>query len=112
MIKIDNERELLPVLRNPLANWDDVKSLIFPVFSGFLHSENDYDEYPGWAFLMRFIKNTDVRYQQGVAAMDMSRAKEMDGWTIAPSKKDRNDSIWQYNNAVMIIHMNSWLWFE
>lgn len=112
MIKVSNERELLPTVRNPLANWTQTKRLLLPLFESFLNSGIDYDEYPGWAFSMRFIKNTEVRYQQGVAAMDMSRVKEKDGWTIAPSKKDRNDYIYQYNNAVMIIHMNSWLWFE
>lgn len=112
MIKVSNERELLPIVRNPLANWTQTERLLLPSFELFLNSEIDYDEYPGWAFSIRFIKNTDVRYQQGVATMDMSRAKEKDGWTIAPSKKDRNDCVWQSQNAVMIIHMNSWLWFE
>ena len=32
MIIIDNERELLPVVRNPLDNWEDFERLFMPIF--------------------------------------------------------------------------------
>ena len=111
MIKVNNERELLAVVRNPLGNWDSMQKQIIPEFLNFVNSELNYDEYGGWAFSMRFIKQSNVKYQYAVSAMDMSKAKEKEGWVFSPSIKDRNESIWIFNNTAVIIHLNSWLWF-
>jgi len=111
MIKVSNERELLPIVRNPLANWDETKRFLIPLFLQFLDSDLDIDKYDGWAFSMKFIKNSNHEYQDAVASMNMSKSIQQNNWTFAPSLFDRNKSIWIYNDTAIVIHQESWLWF-
>ena len=56
MIKIENERELLPVVRNPLGKWEKFEEMFLPVFRKILDSQLTEDNYAGWAFSMRFLQ--------------------------------------------------------
>ena len=111
MIRIGNERELLPILRNPLADWEATQQVFIPLFESFVESSNDADAYNGWAFSLRFVKQSRLEYQDIVNSMDMSRAVNKDDWTFVPSTNNKNEWIWRNNNIVVVIHQESWLWF-
>ena len=65
----------------------------------------------GWAFSLRFVKQSRLEYQDIVNSMDMSRAVNKDDWTFVPSTNNKNEWIWRNNNTVVVIHQESWLWF-
>ena len=111
MIKVVNERDMLPIVRNPLANWEEMEKVLVPLFQTFMDSDICIDSYEGWSFSMKFIKNSNVEYQFAVACLDVTRGIEKSGWLFAPSLKDRNESIWIFNDAAIVIHQESWLWF-
>ena len=111
MIKVKNERVILPVIRNPLANWTETKRLLMPLFQSFIESDIDTDKYEGWAFSMKFIKNSNVDYQEAISSMDMAKCISKNDWKFALSHKDRNESIWLYNDTAIVVHIESWLWF-
>ena len=111
MIRIGTERELLPILRNPLADWEATRQVFIPLFESFVESSNDADVYNGWAFSLRFVKQSRLEYQDIVNSMDMSRAVNKDDWTFVPSTNNKNEWIWRNNNIVVVIHQESWLWF-
>ncbi len=111
MIKITNERELLPIVRNPLTNWSETEKLFLPLLQSFRNSNTTNDKYEGWAFSMIFIKESDILYQDAIASIDEERQREKDRWTFAPSLKNRNESIWKYHEIAIVIHLESWLWF-
>lgn len=111
MIRISDERALLPIVRNPLANWDETERQLLPLFLEFVASELTIDHYKGWAYSMKFIKNTNVEYQEAVASMDMSKRIEEKGWTFTPSLKNNDECIWVHNDTAILVHLESWLWF-
>lgn len=112
MIKIENEREFLPIVRNPLGNLEKFEKLFLPVFRIFHESQLTEDKYAGWAFSMCFLKNTNKEYHEMINAMDMKRHRINGEWIFAPSLKDKDDSIWKTNDTVVLIHLESWLWFS
>ena len=111
MIIIDNERELLPVVRNPIDICEDFERLFMPIFHKFLSTQLTEDKYAGWAFSMVLLRSTNIGYQDMINSMEMKRSRINGEWTFAPSLKDRNESIWQNNETCVMIHQNSWLWF-
>lgn len=110
MIKIDNEREFLPVVRNPLANVEKFEKLFLPVFRKFEESQLTEDKYAGWAFSMCFFKNINKEYLDMINTMDMKRHRTNGEWIFAPSLKNEDDSVWKNNDIVVLIHLESWLW--
>ena len=112
MIKISNEREALPIVKSPLKNWAETERLILPLIESFLESDIQIDEYKGWAFSMVFIKKGNAKYEDAVASMNMEHKKEKDNWVFAPSENHRRESIWMRNDIVIVVHLESWLWFE
>ena len=111
MIKIENERELLPIVRNPLENWEKFEKMFLPVLKKFLDSQLSEDKYAGWAFSIRFFKNTNNEYQNIVNAMDLKRHRMNGEWIFAPSLEDKNNSIWKTNDTVVLICQETGLWF-
>lgn len=111
MIKIENERLLLPIVRNPLANWTKTERLFIPLFQSFVDSKLNIDKYEGWAYSVKFIKNSNIEYQDAVASMDMSKRIVDHEWTFAPSLKDHNKTIWIFHDTAVVVHHESWLWF-
>ena len=111
MIRIENERALLPIIKNPVVDWKATQELFIPIFISFVESDNEVDVYNGWAFSLRFVKQSRLEYQDIVNSMDMSKEVYKDGWNFVPSLNDKNEWIWRYNNTVVVIHQESWLWF-
>jgi len=105
MITVHNEKELLPIVRNPLADWSKTENILLPLFNKFIQEKANFDVYNGWAFRMKFIKNTNIEYQHTVASIDMSRSINRHGWVFAASKFDCNESIWVFNNTAIVIHL-------
>ena len=112
MIKIKDERALLPVIRHPFADWSATQKFFIPIYLKFIESSVDEDEYKGWSFSMKFIKETSSMYQESFEAIDTTRIIKNNDWEFAPSLRNRNDSILKYNNTIIVIHQDSWLWFE
>lgn len=111
MIKIENEREFLPIVRDPLGNFEKFEKLFLPVFRKFHESQLNEDKYAGWSFSMFFFKKNNKEYLDIMNTMDMKRHRINGEWIFAPSLKDKDDSIWKINDIVVMIHLESWLWF-
>jgi len=111
MIKISNERELLPIIRNPLADWEKTEKLLLPLFWSFVESDSNIDKYEGWAFSIKFIKNSNIEYQFVVDSIDGKKQIEKYDWKFAPSVTNRNESIWIHDHIAIVTHQESWLWF-
>ncbi|MBO5749918.1 MAG: hypothetical protein J6R36_03115 [Bacteroidaceae bacterium] len=111
MITIKNERQILPIIQNPLSNWDKAEELFIPLINDFIESSIEYDKYDGWAFSITFIKNTHSEYEVALALMESEKAICKNGWTFAPSKENRNMCYWKANNIIVVTKKESWLWF-
>lgn len=112
MIKVKNERSLLPIIRNPLSNWSSMQEEFIPIWNLFLASEAEKDEYHGYTFSITFLKNTHVEYHHILSMMNMQESLTKNNWIFAPFSGDRNKTIWKENNAIVVIHQEKWLWFE
>ena len=112
MIKIKNERELLSAIRNPLLDWNKTELLILPIINEFILSNDDIDKYQGWTFSLELIKNTNQKYQSTIENMNLQKSKTINDWTFAPSLTENYECIWSFKDIAIVIHQESWLWFE
>ena len=108
----ENERDLLPIIRHPFQNWEQTEVLLLPIIYSFLHSDNDRDEYHGCSFFLKMVKATNsMEFDFIIDSIDTELQKTHEGWNYAPSRNNRESVL--YNNSVAIlIHQESWLWFE
>ena len=114
-MRIQNERQLLPLARQPWLILDkELGSLLMPQFEDFLHSEKTEDTYKGWALDIHFIRQNCVDYQHYIARSDYSRLKELsEDWKYTPSiEKDDNILIYSGEdlNVLIVFHLHSFLW--
>ncbi len=107
-----DERKLLPVIRNPYAYQEEFKNLFLPVYQTFLDSGLTEADYGGWAFSLHFMRSSSIKFNEVLACRDINRQRDVLGWKISLSTKDKNESIWLYGDTLVVIHQFSFLWFN
>lgn len=114
-MRIENERQLLPLARQPwiLLNSDSYHQLM-PLFESFLSSEIKEDSYKGWALDVHFIKQSSELYQRYINSIDVSKSKDIgEEWTFFPSH-DKDDNVLFYHknemSVLIVFHLHSFLW--
>ncbi|MBR5281209.1 MAG: hypothetical protein IKU22_00335 [Alistipes sp.] len=111
MIKIKNERDLLPIIRSPFANWSATQENLFPLVLNFIESGFDEEEYCGWAFSMKMYKNTSKKHNKIVESINFDKLICKYDWEFAPSLINKNETILKNDSVLIVFHQESWLWF-
>lgn len=105
-MKLDNERLLLPAVRNAVSGMSDsFISSVGPLFESFLNSEQDQDKYNGWAFDLSFYKAPHNACDNYLSALSLETTDRL---FYSEGKVDCTFVI--PGKGIIIIHLHSFLW--
>lgn len=110
-MKIENERELLNLARNPQSCWNDFEEKLLPIFNEFVNSGSSSDLYQGWALSIEFKKCSSEEIQFVEEHLMPEKFVQREHWKIFKSKQQKDDSYMLFDDSVFIrFHLHSFLW--
>lgn len=110
-MKLENEREILPLARSPWNIIDCYENHeLLSLFNDFMLSDKNEDTYKGWAFDVFFIKQDNSKFGHYLDIIKDDKKKQLNNdWVYYPINKDDKLLIFR-NNTLVVFHLHSFLW--